>query len=90
MSTLLRVSAESNPGKVAGAISGIVQECGSVELDVIGAGAVNQTVKAIALARGHVAPVGMELACIPSFIEIDIKGEARTGIRFLVYEVEKS
>jgi stage V sporulation protein S len=55
-----------------------------VEVQAIGAGAINQAVKAIAISRGYVAPGGLDLVCIPAFIDISIDGEERTGIRLLV------
>ncbi len=81
---LLRVSASSSPNSLAGAIAGIVKENGRVEMQAIGAGAVNQAVKAVAIARGFVAPNNMELTCAPSFTEITIDDMQKTGIRFLV------
>ena len=80
----LKVAAKSNPISVAGAIAGTLRETGAAELQAIGAGAVNQTVKAIAIARGFVAPGGIDLICIPGFMDIKIDGEERTAIRFRV------
>jgi stage V sporulation protein S len=81
---ILKVSATSNPGAVAGAIAGVVRTKHTVEMQAIGAGAVNQAIKAIAISRGYVAPGGLDLVCIPSFINISIDGEERTGIRLVV------
>jgi stage V sporulation protein S len=81
---ILKVSATSKPVAVAGAIAGVIRTAGRVEVQAIGAGAINQAVKAIAISRGYVAPGGMEIVCIPSFIDISINGEERTGIRLLV------
>lgn len=81
---VLKVSATSKPKSVAGALAAVVREKGSVEIQAVGAGAVNQSVKAIAIARGFVAPNGIDLVCVPAFSEIDIDGEERTAIRFLV------
>ena len=81
---VLKVSATSQPVRVAGAIAGVVRTAGRVEIQAIGAGAINQAVKAIAISRGYVAPGGLELVCIPSFIDIAIDGEERTGIRLVV------
>jgi stage V sporulation protein S len=81
---ILKVSATSNPGAVAGAIAGVVRTQHAVEVQAIGAGAVNQAIKAIAISRGYVAPGGLDLICIPSFINISINGEERTGIRLVV------
>ncbi|MGB3368428.1 MAG: stage V sporulation protein S [Acidaminobacteraceae bacterium] len=80
----LKVSSHSNPNSVAGALAGVIREHGKAELQAIGAGAINQSVKAIAIARGFVAPSGMDLICVPAFTEIEIDGEKRTGIRFIV------
>jgi stage V sporulation protein S len=80
----LRVSAKSKPNTVAGAIAGVIREQGIVELQTVGAGALNQGVKAIAIARGFLAPSGVDLVCIPSFSDIDIDGAERTAIRLLV------
>lgn len=81
---MLRVSAKSKPNTVAGAIAGVVREQGAVELQTVGAAALNQGVKAVAIARGFLAPSGMEIVCIPSFSEIEIEGAQRTAIRLLI------
>lgn len=81
---VLKVSSKSNPNSVAGAIAGIIREQGPVEVQTVGAGALNQAVKAIAIARGFIAPSGMEITCIPAFADILIDGEERTAIRLLV------
>lgn len=81
---VLKVSANSQPKSVAGAIAAVVREKGAVEVQGVGAGAVNQTVKAIAIARGYVAPNGIDLVCIPAFAKIEIDGEERTAIKFLL------
>ncbi|MFW6035011.1 MAG: stage V sporulation protein S [Halothermotrichaceae bacterium] len=81
---VLKVATKSNPNKVAGALAGVIEEEGSAELQAIGAGAVNQAIKAIAIARGYVAPSGANLICIPAFIDIEIDGEERTAIKFIV------
>jgi stage V sporulation protein S len=81
---LLKVSSKSNPKAVAGALAGVIREEGKVELQAIGAGAINQTVKAIAIARGFTASSGIDLVCIPAFVDIEIEGEERTAIKFLV------
>jgi len=84
MPEVLKVSADSKPKAVAGALAAVMRERGSVELQAIGAGAVNQTVKAIAIARGFVAPNGIDLVAIPAFTKVQIEGEERTAIKFLV------
>lgn len=81
---VLKVSSKSNPNSVAGALAGIVREQGAVEIQTVGAGALNQAVKAIAIARGFIAPAGIELVTVPSFADIEINGEERTAIRLLV------
>ena len=81
---VLKVSAKSNPNSVAGALAGTIRENGKAEMQTIGAGALNQAVKAVAIARGFVAPAGLDLVCIPAFISIEIDGEERTAIKFLV------
>jgi len=81
---ILKVSAKSNPNSVAGALAGVLREQGTAEIQAIGAGALNQAVKAVAIARGFVAPSGVDLICIPAFTDITIDGEDRTAIRLLV------
>lgn len=80
----LKVSSKSSPNSVAGAIAGIVREEGQVEMQAIGAGAANQSIKAIAIARGMLAPLGIDIACTPYFTDIEIDGEKRTAIKLLV------
>lgn len=81
---MLKVSADSNPKSVAGALAAVLREEGKAELQGIGAGAINQAVKAIAIVRGFVAPNGMDLVSIPAFVEIEVSGEERTAIKFIV------
>ena len=81
---ILKVSAKSQPKFVAGAIAAIVRNNESAEINAIGAGAVNQAVKSIAIARGYVAPNGIELISIPAFSHIDVDGEQKTSIKFIV------
>ncbi len=81
---VLKVSANSRPKAVAGALAAVLRERGSAEVQAVGAGAVNQAVKAIAIARGFVAPNGIDLVAIPAFTEIDIEGEERTAIKFIL------
>jgi len=81
---VLKVSAQSKPKSVAGALAAVLREKGVAELQAVGAGAVNQAVKAIAITRGFVAPNGIELITVPAFAEIDIDGEERTAIKFIV------
>lgn len=81
---ILKVSNKSNPNSIAGAIAGLIKDYGKVEIQTIGAGALNQAIKGIAIARGFVAPSGIDLVCIPAFVEIGIEGENRTGIKIIV------
>ena len=81
---VLKVSSKSNPNSIAGALAGVIREKGSAEMQAIGAGAINQAVKAVAIARGFVAPSGLELICIPAFTDIIIDGEERTAIKLIV------
>jgi stage V sporulation protein S len=81
---VLKVSSKSNPNSVAGALAGVIREQGAVEIQTVGAGALNQAVKAIAIARGFIAPSGLDLMCVPAFTDILINGEERTAIRILV------
>ena len=80
----LKVSSKSSPASVAGAIAGMIKDGNHVEIQSVGAGAVNQAIKAIAISRGFLSPVGIEIVCIPSFSDIVIDGEYRTALRFLV------
>jgi len=81
---VLKVSSKSNPNSVAGAIAGVIREKGETEIQVIGAGALNQAIKAIAVARGYVAPSGLDLICIPAFTELNINDETRTAIKLII------
>ncbi len=83
---VLKVSSKSNPSSVAGAIAGLVREHENVEIQVIGAGALNQAVKGITIARGFVAPLGIDLMFIPAFVEIELYGEMKTGMKLIVKE----
>ena len=80
----LKVSSKSSPASVAGAIAGMVKDGAPVEMQAVGAGAVNQAIKAIAISRGFLSPVGIEISCIPSFADIVIDGEYRTAIHFSI------
>mgnify|MGYP001782399730 FL=1 len=81
---VLKVSTKSNPNSVAGALAAIIKEKNVVEIQAVGAGAINQAVKAIAIARGFVAPSGKDIVCIPAFTDIQIDGESRTAIKLIV------
>lgn len=80
----LKVSSKSSPASVAGAIAGMIKDGSVVDIQAVGAGAVNQAVKAIAISRGFLSPIGIEIVCVPSFADIVIDGEYRTAIRFSV------
>lgn len=81
---ILKVSTKSKPNSVAGALAGVIREQGHAEMQAIGAGALNQAVKSIAITRGFLAPSGIDLICIPSFTEIEIDDNKKTAIRLLV------
>src|SRR5574344_537613 len=70
----LKVSSKSSPSSVAGAIAGMIKDGVPVDIQSVGAGAVNQAVKAIAISRGFLSPVGIEIVCVPSFADILIDG----------------
>ena len=81
---IIKVSARSRTASVAGAIAGVIREVGKAEVQAIGAGAVNQALKAIAIARGYLLEEARDIVCIPSFVEISINGSERTALRILV------
>lgn len=81
---VLKVSSKSKPNSVAGALANAFREKQTVEIQAIGAGSLNQAIKAIAIARGYVAPTGKDLICIPAFSDILIDGEERTAIKLIV------
>ncbi len=81
---ILKVSSKSNPNSVAGALANVFREKGIVEIQSVGAGALNQAIKAVAIARGFVAPSGKNLVCIPAFSDISIEGEDRTAIKLII------
>jgi len=83
-SDILKASARSRPSAVAGAIAGVVRESGRAEVQAIGAGAANQAVKAVAIARDYLAETGINAVCLPSFIDVVIDDEDRTAIRLIV------
>jgi stage V sporulation protein S len=82
--SIIKVSARSRTASVAGAIAGVVREAGRAEVQAIGAGAVNQSVKAIAIAIGYLAEEDVHLVCIPQFTEVIIDDQERTAIKILV------
>ncbi len=81
---ILKVSTKSNPNSVAGALASVLRQNRCAEMQAIGAGAINQAVKAVAIARGFMAPSGVDLVCIPAFMDVLIDGQERTGIRLIV------
>jgi stage V sporulation protein S len=85
----LKVSTKSNPNSVAGALAGVLRQEGVVEVQVVGAGALNQAIKAVAIARGYVAAGGLDLVCVPTFADIEIGGERRTAIRLVIEDRER-
>jgi stage V sporulation protein S len=81
---IIKVAAASRTSAVAGAIAGVFREHHCVDVQAIGASAVNQAVKALALARGYLAEDGYDIVCVPYFVDVDIDGKLRTAIRFSV------
>lgn len=81
---VLKVSTRSRPSAVAGAIAGVIRDSGSVEVQSIGAGATNQAIKAVAIARSYLSEEGVDIVCIPSFIDVAIDSEERTAIKLLI------
>lgn len=81
----LKISSKSSPASVAGAIAGMVKDGSPVNMQAIGAGAVNQAIKAIAIARGFLIPTGVDISCAPTFSDVAIDGQNRTAIRIAIY-----
>ena len=81
---IIKVAASSRTSAVAGAIAGVIREHDKADVQAIGASAVNQAVKALALARGYLAEDGIEIVCMPHFVDVDIDGKIRTAIKFSV------
>ena len=80
---VIKVSARSRTAAVAGAIAGVMREVSRAEVQAIGAGAVNQAIKAIVIAKGYLAEEGVDIVCVPSFVEVLIDEQERTAIAFL-------
>jgi len=80
----LKVSAKSNPNAVAGALAAVMRERENAEIQAVGAGAINQAVKAVAIARSYLKDSQIDLVCIPSFITVEISDNERTGISLAV------
>ena len=85
MAELIKVSAQSRSTAVAGAIAGVMREHGYAEIQAIGASAINQAVKAITIARSYLEQDNIDLAVVPSFIEVTIEGSERTAVRMAVF-----
>jgi stage V sporulation protein S len=81
---IIKVSARSRTAAVAGAIAGVMRESQHAEVQAIGAGAVNQAVKAIVIAKGYLAEEDVHIVCVPSFVDVDIDDQERTAIRFVI------
>ena len=81
---IIKVSSSSRSTAVAGAIAGVMRELGHVEVQAIGAGAVNQAIKAVVIARGYLDGDGIDIYCVPEFTDVMINGQERTAIRFSV------
>ena len=86
---MIKVSSNSRTAAVAGAIAGIVREHHRAEVQAIGAGAVNQAIKAIAIARGYLAKDGIDVVCVPTFVEVDIEGQERTAVKLTVLKPDQ-
>ncbi len=84
MVDMIKVSAKSRSTAVAGAIAGVIRESQHVEVQAIGAGAVNQAVKAIAIARSYLERDALDIVTVPTFAEVDINGQERTAVRFII------
>ena len=81
---IIKVSATSRPSAVAGAIAGVVRDNKRAEVQVIGAGAVNQAIKALIVATGYLKGDGIDIVVVPEFVELEIDGNIRTAIKFIV------
>lgn len=81
---IIKVRAKSRTAAVAGAIAGVIREHNRAEVQAIGAGAVNQSIKALVLATGYLAEDGISIVCIPEFVDVDIEGKVRTAVKLVV------
>ena len=81
---IIKVASKSAPHAVAGAIANVVRDKTVAEIQSVGAGATNQAVKSIAIARGYLAPSGIDIVCVPGFVNVDVGGETRTAMRLIV------
>jgi stage V sporulation protein S len=82
--TMIKVSANSRTSAVAGAIAGVMREHKYAEVQAIGAGAVNQAMKALALARGYLKGDGINIVCTPQFVDVTVDEKVRTAIKLVV------
>src|ERR1044071_5543016 len=82
--TMIKVSATSRSSAVAGAIAGVVREQHRAEVQAIGAGAVNQAMKALILATGYLRLDGIHVSCVPEFAEVTIEDKVRTAIKLVI------
>ncbi len=81
---VLKVASSSNPSSVAGALVKNMQEGKDVELLAVGAGAVNQAVKAVAIARGYISPQGVDITIKPGFEDVEIEDKKKTAVKLIV------
>lgn len=81
---IIKVKATSRTAAVAGAIAGVIREKKHAEVQAIGAGAVNQAVKALVLAKGYLEEENVSIVCVPEFVDVDIDGKVRTAIKLIV------
>jgi stage V sporulation protein S len=84
MEDIIKVSARSRTTAVAGAIAGVIRESKRADVQAIGAGAVNQAIKACAIARGYLEEDGINIIVIPEFVDVVIGGQERTAVRLVV------
>jgi stage V sporulation protein S len=81
---MIKVSADSRTAAVAGAIAGVIREHRHAEVQAIGAGAVNQAIKALVLATGYLKQDGIDVACVPEFADVTIEDQIRTAIKLVI------
>ena len=81
---ILKISTKSKPSSIAGALANAFKVRDVVEMQTVGAGAINQGIKGIAIARGYVAPSGYDLVCTPAFSSVDVDGESKTAMKLIV------
>ena len=81
---MIKVSANSRTSAVAGAIAGVMREHKRADVQAIGAGAVNQAVKALVLATGYLRNDGIEICCVPEFVDVEIEDKVRTAVKLVI------